>query len=242
MKQTQDKLQTIEDELLFNLAISAQDLATKAKSYPPSSTEHKRIHNELSKILHELAKNIFKSKRLKRPYNAIVSSREYQDIWNEALNVTVAEVCRKISEYRADYPVLAWVNKILPFRFSDIVKRRYPHGIVKSLDNLDEVLLSKDKQKLVSNSIPRMEGEVLSDGQRLRRFIHDDPQKRLGKHIRKRPKATFQYLLLAKIEGKTLDDISKELGDPPIPKTTLSSFFNAQFRNLKEYLQNSLSE
>ena len=124
-------------------------------------------------------------------------------------------------------------------RFKDVVQDYYRAGRTgisrESLKSGAAKILSLDQLELDFPS-------EANEPDLLRQFISEDVEKRLMRPIRGRPKATFQFLLLSKLDGQTWDEISEILGPPPISKQTLSSFFNRQLQGLMPYFLKGLSD
>jgi DNA-directed RNA polymerase specialized sigma24 family protein len=217
----------MEDELLKQLAL-------EVKQHPPESLQRRRA---LNRLLSRLSLN-----KLKQPQRGQWTSSNdlYKQLLDEAYSRTLMEVARKIDSYdpdRAD--VLAWVNNKLDYRFKDVVQDYYRAGRTgisrESLKSGTAKILSLDQLELDFPS-------EANEPDLLRQFISEDVEKRLMRPIRGRPKATFQFLLLSKLDGKTWDEISEILGPPPISKQTLSSFFNRQLQSLMPYFLKGLSD
>jgi hypothetical protein len=162
----------------------------------------------------------------------------YEDLYNEALQKTLIEICQKIDKYNPEHPVMAWVNYLLKKRFSDVVKKYLNQGItsVPPSSNLKArvVSLGELEYNLIS------EEQAMTDSQLLVQFIEDDPENLFkNEHIIGYPQASFQYIALARfVEEKTWQEISTELNGTSIQ--TLSSFFNRQLRKLMPYFQKYL--
>lgn len=222
----------MEDELLNQLALEAKQLTLQANQNLSRNLQRQRA-------LNRLLTQIVKSKRLARPQQGQWEPVLYEDLWNEARSRTMLEIAERIEAYNPEYAILAWVNKTLNYRFKDVVQDFYRGGMtgvprpngdsnpfkVRSLDEFDQ-------ERPAEPDEPDL----------LRQFIIDDPEKQLTDHIRGRPKATFRFLLLARLEEQSWDEISAILGPPSITKQTLCSFFNRQLRERENYFQKYLNE
>ncbi len=234
----------MEDELLNQLAREAQQLTEAARQDPSRNLERQRV-------LNRLLTHIMRSKRLAHPQQGQWEPLLYEDLWNQALSQTMLEIARRIADYDPNYAILAWVNKILSYRFKDVVRDYYTGGItgvprqtdspeigkVLSLDQLQNVSGIRTLDDLESDQANHSTNFEL-----LHQFILDDPEQKFADSIRGRPIATFRFLLLARLEGQSWEEIADHLGPPPLSKQTLSSFFNRRLRQLEAYFQKYLSE
>jgi hypothetical protein len=181
---------------------------------------------------------ILQSDRLTHPQRGSWPPSLYEDLYNEALQKTLIEICQRIDKYNPEHPVMAWVNYLLKKRFSDVVKKYRNQGITSvppsSKLNARVVSLGELENSLIS------EEQRMTDSQLLVRFIEDDPENILkNEYIRGYPQASFQYIALARfVEEKTWQEISRELDDISIQ--TLCGFFNRQLRKLTPYFQKYL--
>lgn len=215
----------MEDNLLEQIALEAKE--TKAEL------------RQRRQALDRLFRLIRQSRRLARPQQGMWPSQVYEDLYNEAFSRTMLEVAQRIQEYDSAYPVMAWVNSLLNYRFRDVVQEYYKGGmtgIPRSTERQVGVKIRSLDQLEIDLSTPPSESNLLHQ------FIHEDPESRLIEHIRGRPEATFQFLLKAQLKDLSWDEISEILGPPPIPKQTLCSFFKRQLQTLNDYFQKYLSE
>jgi hypothetical protein len=207
-----------------------QQLAIEAKQQPPLSPQRQLL-------LNRLVNKILQSNRLSHPQRGSWSRSLYEDLYNEALQKTLLEICQRIDNYNPDHAVMAWVNYLLKKRFSDVVTRYFNQGIThvpQSNPNAQVISLSELEYSLIS------EEPTMTESQLLGRFLEDDPENLLkNEHIRGHPQASFQYIAIARfVEEKTWEEISAELNDISIQ--TLYSFFNRQLRKLMPYFQKYL--
>lgn len=155
----------------------------------------------------------------------------YEDYHNEALQLTLMEICKKIDEYNPEYPVMAWVNKIFHWRFIDVVNKERKKGITKipKGERISPVLSLDDINKEINteDSIPRQEI--------VREIICKDPEKYLAsQHLRGHSQANLQAILILLLEGKKWKEISQDLG---VPLTTASSFYQRRMHKIIDYLK-----
>ncbi|HAA31688.1 MAG TPA: hypothetical protein DCE56_33305 [Cyanobacteria bacterium UBA8553] len=213
----------MENEYPENFDEQLQQLAIEAKQHPPMSPQRQLA-------LNRLVNKILQSESLSHPQRGQWPPSLYEDLYNEALQKTLLEICQKIDRYNPERPVMAWVNYLLGMRFCDVVKQWYQgEGAVISFDELDN---------LISNNFSP-EAHILSEVEMLRQFLKDDPENLLKKeYLRGHPEANFQYIAIARfVEEKTWKEISTELG---VPISSLNNFFDRRLRNLIPHFQKYL--
>jgi hypothetical protein len=207
-----------------------QEQAQAAQEQPAQSPERQ-------KILNNLVAGIMKSQRLSHPQRGAWPPNLYEDLYNEALQRTLLEICQKIENYNPQYPVMAWVNFLLGKYFIGVVNDNRRSGLtylpkgerepyLPSLDDLD---------------IDIPVEETMSDDRLLRQFLDEDPEDLLKQeHLRERPEVTFQRLALEKfVRDRTWEEIAIELD---ISIQTLCSFFNRRLQKLTPYFRRHLQE
>lgn len=205
---------TLTDDLLKALALEAQ-------SHPPSSVLRQHA-------LVQLVEAIRLSGRLARPHRTKFSPPFYALLYEDAVNQTLAYVCRRIDTYDPNRgkarKFMNWVNFRLDRKVIDC-RRAFSDRNTQSLPNLNDL-----------DALPQPEpAESLADA--VRAYIQADPEQIFQQaHIRKRPDANFQVIAIARFSDKSWEDISSDLG---IKIPTLSSFFqrcchkfSAQFQTL----------
>ncbi|MEO1391633.1 MAG: hypothetical protein AAFV90_01820 [Cyanobacteria bacterium J06634_5] len=205
---------TLTDDLLKALALEAQ-------SHPPSSVLRQHA-------LVQLVEAIRLSGRLARPHRTKFSPPFYALLYEDAVNQTLAYVCRRIDTYDPNRgkarKFMNWVNFRLDRKVIDC-RRAFSDRNTQSLPNLNDL-----------DALPQPEpAESLADT--VRAYIQADPEQIFQQaHIRKRPDANFQVIAIARFSDKSWEDISSDLG---IKIPTLSSFFqrcchkfSAQFQTL----------
>ncbi len=207
-----------------------QQLAIEAKQHPSLSPQRQLA-------LNRLVNKILQSDSLSHPQRGSWSPNLYEDLYNEALQKTLLEICQKIDSYNPKHPVMAWVNYLLDKRFRDVVKKYLNQGMtnIQPLNQKERVIsLNQLEDSLIS------EEQAVSDFQLLQEFLEEDPENLLkNEHVRGQPQVNFQYLAIARlIEEKTWEEISIELNN--ISVQTLCSFFHRRLRKLMPYLQKYL--
>jgi DNA-directed RNA polymerase specialized sigma24 family protein len=208
-----------------------QQHAKEIQQYPPQS-----LHRRLA--LNRLVQEILKSGRLGHPQRQLWSASLYEDIYNEALQKTLLEICEKIDNYNPDYPVLAWVNFRLNCQFIDVVNDYKKQGItqIPKSDKTEQIAYLPSLDDL--DNLVSVE-ETLSNALLLQQFIEEDPENLLRKQrLRELPETTFQSLAWARfVEGKTWLEIATNLN---VSVQTVCSFFNRQLKELMPYFQKYL--
>jgi hypothetical protein len=207
-----------------------QQLAIEAKQHPPLSPQRQLA-------LNRLVNNILQADSLSHPQKGSWSPNLYEDLYNEALQKMLLQICQNIDSYNPEHPVMAWVNYLLDKRFRDVAKKYLNQGMTN-------IRQSNKKKRVISlNELEDSlicEEPTLSDFQLLQDFLEEDPEGLLiNEHIRGHNQATFQYIAIARlVAGKTWEEISTELNNLSIQ--TLCSFFHRRLRKLMPYFQKYL--
>jgi hypothetical protein len=203
-------------------------LATEAQQHPPRSYERRRT-------LNVLVNNILNSGRLAHPGKTYkLPASVYEDLYNEALSNTLMEICQKIDKYNPKQDVMAWCNFLFNKRFIDSYNQYTRRGLTHIARD------SKNpKIEELDHFIPAP--EQTSASQELQQLIEENPENLFTQdHVKGQPRATFQFLALAKIwQDQKWKDISSELN---VPVSSLCDFFNKRLKEFtpyfQEYLQN----
>lgn len=198
-----------------------QHLVLEAQRHSPQSDQRQLA-------LNHLIDQIWRSGQLGHPQAGLWSPDVYEDLYNEALQRTLLEICQKIEGYNHQHPVMAWVNFLLKCHFSAVAKDHRNRKIVPlSLDELDWLIADESTSD--------------NEAEYLREFLEEDPEHHLKTaHIKNHPTVTFQFLALARsVHDQSWEQLSAELG---ISVQTLCSFFNRQLRKLKPYFYRYLQE
>lgn len=184
-----------------------RQLALEAQRHPP--------HTELRQFaLRELVEAIRLSGKLGHPHRTRFSPQFYDLLYEEAVNKTLTYVCRKIDTYDPERgqekKFMSWVN----FRLDRVLieaSREFREPIIIDLPSLTDL-----EEKLQPD-----ESDSLLD--KVREYIEIDSQNIFKQtHIRNRADANFQAIALARLSGKSWEEISAKFG---IPLPTISSFF-----------------
>lgn len=191
-------------------------------------------------LLNQLLQEILHSGKLGHPQKAAWPDPLYADLYAEALQRTLLEVCQKIDQYRSEHPVMAWVNFRLKCQLNEVIRDYLKQGITQ---------LPRTDRAMTVVSLPTLEdldrvaaAETEEPELRLlQQFLEQDPEGLLRKkQLRERPEVTFQALAIAKlVEGKSWSEIAIELGLSP---QTLCSFFNRQLKALLPYFRKYLKD
>jgi hypothetical protein len=212
--QNQTFKQILDDNSLKKLGLAAQ-------KYP--------LQSELrSHALTELIKAIELSGRLCRPHREKFSPQFYQILYEEAVSETFTYVCLYIDRYdpeRGGKKFMNWVN----FRLDKLVlecRRKFSHWQEKQLPSLvDLEQISQPEERPFLSEL-------------LYQCIEEDIDNLFQQtHIRNCQQATFKKIALARLSGKTWEEIAQEL-DVIVP--TLSSFFQRCCRKFAPLLKQKL--
>lgn len=220
----------MEDEIDLQL----RELALEAQQHPAQSRQRNRA-------LTKLIEAIGRCHRLVRPYRESWPPLIYEDLYNEAYGKTLEYICQNIDNYYPEKPVMAWVNQILKFRFSDVVDRHMNEKKRRELPSLDDLEDNLEKwlsEKFQQSEEARTVRELHKEWRELRELIEEDPDHLFRSvSLRGRPDLTWQVIALAKLEGETLDSISQRFG---VPISSINSFFNRNLRRFRDYFRNRL--
>ena len=209
-----------------------QELAQAAQQHPAQSPARQ-------KLLNNLVAKIMKSQQLGHPQRGAWSVQLYEDLYNEALQRTLLEICQKIENYNPQHAVMAWVNFLLSKYFIRVLNDYRRSGLT--------YLPTSDRQQTPAlRSLDDLDWDIpveesLSDDRLLQQFLDEDPENLLKQeHLRERPDITFQWLAVAKfVQDRTWEEISGELD---ISIQTLCSFFNRRLQKLTPYFRRHLQE
>lgn len=207
-----------------------KQVAICAKDSPPQSVERQQALNQLIQM-------IFSSKQLGHPQRGLWSETVYYELYQEALQKTLLEICHKIESYNPEYSVMAWVNFRLKKEFINVVRDSHQKGITYSP--------RKAKTGVVSlTSLENIESyfqvdDPVSEEQLLKQFIEDDPEEKFSQEsIRGYPTLTFQRIAKARlIEEKSWEMIAQEYN---ISLQTLCSFFHRRLKKFIPYFRKYL--
>ena len=214
-----------ENSLDWNLP----ELVLKARRYPPGSRERQ-------KLMTDLISKIWQSNQLGHPQAGQWPADVYEDLYDEALQKTFFEICQSPERFRPEYPVMAWVNSTLDFKFKEAVQeKRRTKNKLKGQDEPIKIISLQDLENFIDLQIEQRS----SNYEVIIRFLRKNPDKLLSQSMRNRPDITFRYLLLQRLKDKSWLDISKKKG---VPISTLSSFFYRKFEQLKPYLRKYLDK
>lgn len=206
-----------------------QQQVWQACAYPPCSPERQRS-------LNQLVNAIVRSNKLGHPQRNLWPANLYEDLYHEALQKTLMEICQKIDQYNSEHPVMAWVNFRLNCQLIEVIKDYQKQGLTQmpKAGVVAPIRLPSLEDLPLTSGIREEEEDL-----RIQQFLQQDPEGHLQKQrLRERPEITFQQLAIAKfIEGKSWPEIAVELNISP---QTLCSFFNRQLRALIPYFKKYL--
>lgn len=163
----------------------------------------------------------------------------YKYVYQEALQITLAEICQNIDNYNPEYELMAWVNFLLGRRFLDESNKYMKQGITKLPTNQPYLVINLNEPDTLERFWRK--DEALNKLQQIQEFLEEDPDNMFTKeHIKNRPDANFKLIALAKIvESKSWENISEEL---QIRVSTVSSFFYRCLKKFREVLREYLQE
>ncbi len=206
-----------------------QELVEEIKQYSANDDSAiVRVNRRIA--LNKFVKAIVNSGRLSKQTRWL-GLPNYEDYHNEALQLTLMEICSKIDEYNPQYPVMAWVNKIFHWRFIDVVKKEEKKGItmVPKGETISPVLSLDDIKKELHGSNEISQEEIIKG------IITKDPERYLiSQHLKGHPDANLKVILLFLLSGKKWKEISQELD---VPLTTASSFYQRRMHKIIDYLK-----
>ncbi|MGB3650055.1 MAG: sigma-70 family RNA polymerase sigma factor [Rivularia sp. (in: cyanobacteria)] len=206
-----------------------QELVEEIKQY--SANDDSAIIRVKRRIaLNKFVKAIVNSGRLSKQTQWL-GLPNYEDYHNEALQLTLMEICSKIDEYNPQYPVMAWVNKIFHWRFIDVFHKEQKKGVTKvpKGEKISPVLSLDDINKELHGSNEISQEEIIKG------IITKDPEKYLiSQHLKGHPEANLKVILLFLLSGKKWKEISQELD---VPLTTASSFYQRRMHKIIDYLK-----
>lgn len=210
----------------------ANDLNSRLKALALTAQSHPAHSPQRQLALTQLVDAIWASGEIARPQKGRWPASTYRELHSEALQKTCLYVCQHIENYRAEHPVMAWVNNLMGYKIKEAAQElhRAREVALPSLDNLNHRFLD---QKSYRNKAS------LSRVEMLQQFLREDPEGLLrAKAIKGRPEITFQYLAIARhIQDQTWASISAET---QISIQTLCCFFNRRLHNLKPYFHRHL--
>jgi DNA-directed RNA polymerase specialized sigma24 family protein len=209
-----------------------QQQVAEACTYPLLSLQRQ-------KLLNRIIQTIYRSGRLGHPQRHQWPQNLYEDLYNEALQKTLIEICQKLDQYNPEHPVMAWVNFRLNYQFIEVVRDYQKQGVTqmpKAGGPIPVRLPSLEALPLLAAQATDESSEL-----QMRQFLQQDPEGLLQKQrLRERPEITFQELAIAKFtEGKSWTEIAKTLD---ISAQTLCSFFNRQLKILTPYFKKYLEK
>jgi DNA-directed RNA polymerase specialized sigma24 family protein len=222
-----------------------QQLVSQAQSHPDRRIQRKKL-DELIRIIRK-SPSLSKQSRWS-------SIPNFKDIYDEALYKALAEICEQIDKYNPSHPVMAWVNRIFNFRFTDIYndyQRRGLTGVPGKRSSLPKEQLSqilqwfdldrgfkdndKDRPKSQEISASPFEDRDRDNLASLIDLIEEDPDGLFAnQHIEKRPEVTFQKIVLMRLKYTKWNEISKSLN---IPLPTLHTFYKRAIKEDRELLK-----
>ncbi len=200
-------------------------IALEAQRHPPNTELRQQA-------LIELVNAILLSGKLSHPHSWISPYSFYKLIYEEAVNQTLGYVCQKIDNFKPvneksgkEQKFITWVNFCLDKMVLEV------YGKFRQ-QNATEIPSLSDLENMAQPEFPNNSADLLI------KYIERDVDNQFkNEHVRNFPQANFQTIALARLSGKTWEEISKELG---VKVATLSSFFRRTcqkfYPQLQEYL------
>ncbi|MDM9580417.1 hypothetical protein [Nostoc sp. GT001] len=216
-------------------------LAIEIKKTQANSFQRKQAVQCLIKAME--IKNTYKKQGLGSTLQ--LSPQDYEDAFLEAKGESIRYVLDKIDRYDETIgDFMALINHWISIKFSDAAGRIL--GFKKSQSKKQEedkisispVDINLMREYLFENA--EQEFAYYQQSEEIKNLIHEDPNNKLGKPIRKdRTDITFKDVLIAiNWEGETFKNLSNKWN---IPYTTIKSFYEREFEKVKadlaEYLQ-----
>lgn len=222
----------------FENSRSDEDSELQLKQLAIDIQQQTSLSDRRQLLLSILVNKIWHSPNLAHPQKSLWSPDLYEDLYNEALQKTMLEICQNIDDYKSEYPVMAWINFYLNRQFERVISDRYRQGVtylpVTERKTFSPLFLDELERDVPSEA-------TISEAKLLRQFIEEDPENLLQvEYIMGNRRVTFQFLALAKfVEDRTWTDIATDL---EIPLQTLYSFFYRRLRELIPYFRKYLQE
>ncbi len=186
-----------------------KQLAIVAQQHQPKSLERRLALNRLCiELLKPGCLSAF----------TVPSEFDRSEIYQEALSLTMLEVCQKIDSYKVEKEVRQWCNFILKMRQYDVIKTYKNQGVTAiprfskhNPPNRDNVTFSgfDSSEDLENLLIPE---ERRSASMELRQLIEEDPDSMFScEFVRDRPDVNFKVLAIAHIwDDRSWSDIAEE--------------------------------
>ena len=208
-----------------------QNLAIEAQKYPDLSGQRRLM-------ISQLVNEIWRSPKLGHPQKGYWSDSFYTEIYHEALQKTLLEVCQRIELYNPHYPVMAWINFRLGKQFINVVNDYRKKGITDIPKAQQKEVISVPNLDNLSERLSVSESD--EEGLLLRQFIQQEPERLLRTEFMKdRPEISCQMLAKAKfIQDRSWSEIADECKIAP---TTICSFFYRRLKKMTPYFKKYLS-
>ena len=174
---------TLEERLL--------ELAIAAQGQPPRSPQRQRT-------LNQLVEEIWHSGQLCYPYQGRFPPELYQEIYEEAGQQLWIYICSNLDRFDPNRAsVLGWVNYLFKKRFFPEV--------------MEDIVNSATNPLMDENSWGESEEDPLLS-ELVREIIIEDPDNIFkNTHLRGEPRANWQFISIAKFEGKTWQEIALQV-------------------------------
>jgi RNA polymerase sigma factor (sigma-70 family) len=197
-----------------------KQLARAAQSYPPGSLKRRRCLNNLFRILQNSGKL----------YRTHSSFQNYSECYEDALQSTFMYVAQNIDLYKPEMSsFLTWFNNYLRWRILDLSRANMRQMQVVSLD---EKLLDELPSQATLTAPSMLE--------KLEEYIQKDPSGYFrNTHLRDRPDANLQHIMLKRLDGLNWIEIANELS---VTIPTLSSFYQRSLRRFAPAIRREIKD
>ncbi|MBP0021648.1 MAG: sigma-70 family RNA polymerase sigma factor [Cyanobacteria bacterium SBLK] len=202
-------------------------LALQAQNHPPKSPQRQ-------KTVDRLLREIQASGCLCRPSVPGHLRGAYEEIYAIAVQNIFRYLYENIDRYDPEKEVLQWANFLLRKRFPDAIREitKLYRGVRPT--QLQRLTL-EDWDRII---LPESENVTSPEIQEICQYLQEDPENIFRSTcIGKNPAASFQYIALQVLAGRSWREISTELG---LKIPTLSGFYQRSLKKFapkfKEYL------
>lgn len=193
-----------------------------------SDRKDRAIRKKIDRLLKEISSDLAGARQaLLSRWSGIP---DIKSIVDEAVNITLLEALKNIDRYESEYRVMQWIGWIFNRRFQDVMRKYRARYESVSIEANPTIEAQIDKMS-------EMESESRAD--ELVKFIQTDPEGHFAKaHIKGKPEATLQKILLMRLARRTFQNIAEEFAIDT--HTTIASFHDRQLRKLNDYFRKYL--
>jgi DNA-directed RNA polymerase specialized sigma24 family protein len=207
-----------------------EELALLAQSAPPKSGERRRALSQLLSVIQQ-------SGRLGYPHRGKFKGfyHEVRDLALQGLFIYICEHIHLYSPERAT--VLAWANFLLSKRFFNEASREFMHTAPKGISPDFKRLSIDDLNDEISDE--SFSQSPSSNHAEIRQLLQSDPENIFQiTHVRNSKEASFQAIALSRLEERSWQELSEELG---VKVSTLSGFYQTCLDRFKPIFEKHLN-